>query len=188
MTPKEALDKDKYILIQDFVSKEECDNLYKLFKEDLKNHPEWFIKDPQSPIADSILNYRWFVELLVMANPLISKIVDEPVVPTYSYSRLYYKGADLKPHRDRPSCEISVTLNIKGDPWKIYFERPDGSVGETILEQGQAVIYYGMEATHGRDRFEGDECLQVFLHYVKSRGENWEHFFDIKNRLRNRNS
>ncbi len=32
--------------------------------------------------------------------------------PTYSYFRLYKHGDVLRRHRDRPSCEISVSLNI----------------------------------------------------------------------------
>jgi len=180
MTPKEALQKDKYLIVEDFISQKDCEGLYNYFKQDLKNNPELFNSDPQSPIAASIHNYRWFVELLVAANPFISKLVEEPTIPTYTYSRLYYKGADLKPHKDRPSCEVSVTLNIKGDPWAIYFEKPDKSISEVILKPGHAVVYHGMEASHWREKFEGEECLQVFLHYVKSRGEHWEHYFDIK--------
>ena len=37
--------------------------------------------------------------------------------PTYSYARLYKKdGDELKRHKDRPSCEISTTINLGGDP------------------------------------------------------------------------
>ena len=32
--------------------------------------------------------------------------------PNYTYWRLYEKGCDLKRHKDRPSCEISATINL----------------------------------------------------------------------------
>ena len=35
------------------------------------------------------------------------------LVPTYSYTRLYRKGNILQRHKDRPSCEISTTLNLR---------------------------------------------------------------------------
>lgn len=45
--------------------------------------------------------------------------------PTYSYSRVYQGGEDLKPHTDRPSCEISVTVNVActgSEPWPIWMQ------------------------------------------------------------------
>ena len=40
--------------------------------------------------------------------------------PTYSYARIYNKGAILQKHKDRYSCEVSTTLNLGGDMWPIY--------------------------------------------------------------------
>ena len=34
------------------------------------------------------------------------------LLPTYSYARIYKKGDILKRHKDRPSCEISATINL----------------------------------------------------------------------------
>jgi hypothetical protein len=36
------------------------------------------------------------------------------------------KDAILKRHKDRPSCEISTTVNLGGDLWPIYID-PTGS-------------------------------------------------------------
>jgi hypothetical protein len=34
------------------------------------------------------------------------------MLPTYSYARIYANGDELKKHRDRPACEVSVTLHL----------------------------------------------------------------------------
>ena len=35
---------------------------------------------------------------------------------------LIKKVIELKRHKDRPSCEISTTLNLGGDPWPIFID------------------------------------------------------------------
>lgn len=82
------------------------------------------------------------------------------LVETYSYARLYQKGAELKKHFDRPSCKYSATLNLGGDPWPIYL---DGT--EVNLEPGDILIYDGVNQEHWRNQFQGQFCGQVFLHY-----------------------
>jgi len=88
---------------------------------------------------------------------------------------LYTMFADLKKHRDRPSCEISVTvmLGSDGTKWPIYM---DGT--ELNLEPGDAGIYLGCEVEHWREEFTGDWHAQTFLHYVDKNGPNRNHFKD----------
>jgi hypothetical protein len=108
----------------------------------------------------------------------LSKIEEESglkLLPTYSFWRLYTKFADLKPHKDRPSCECSVTVQIASDgtKWPIYI---DGE--EIILEDGDAALYWGTEVEHSRKEFLGDYQSQVFLHYVDADGPFKEYVFD----------
>ena len=87
---------------------------------------------------------------------------------TYSYTRLYKKGDVLPRHKDRYSCEVSTTLHLGGDKWPIFLE-PSGKEGEEGLNislgQGDMLIYQGCELEHWREKFEGENCGQVFLHY-----------------------
>ncbi len=114
--------------------------------------------------------YADFVmETLMMK--VLSKMQQETglqLVPTYSYARAYKKGDILKRHKDRPSCEISTTMNLAGDDWPIYLE-PSGEVGKkgikVDLKQGDMLVYSGCELEHWRNKFKGKECVQVFLHY-----------------------
>ena len=46
----------------------------------------------------------------------VSKVAGKKLKPTYAYCRIY-----LKSHKDHPSCEYSVTLNLsQTHPWIIF--------------------------------------------------------------------
>jgi hypothetical protein len=85
----------------------------------------------------------------------------------------------LERHKDRPACEVSLTLNLSKDKdWPIWIQTPDGKEVSLNLKSGDAVMYLGCERDHWRDTFEGNEYVQVFLHYVRSRGPNVWAVFD----------
>ena len=106
--------------------------------------------------------------LLVKMLPVMKEQTGLDLIPTYSYARAYKKGDELKRHKDRPSCEISTTINLGGDPWPIFIE-PSGETGKegtkVLLEVGDMLVYSGCELEHWREPFEGNICGQVFLHY-----------------------
>jgi len=110
--------------------------------------------------------------LLTMLKPEMEKETGYKLTETYSYARLYKKGDILRRHKDRAACEVSTTLNLGGDPWAIYLE-PSGKEGLTgikiNLSPGDMLIYAGGKVEHWRERFEGETCCQVFLHYNDSK-------------------
>jgi len=106
--------------------------------------------------------------LLLKLLPIVEKETELKLIPTYSYTRLYKKGDELKRHKDRPSCEVSITLNLGGDNWDIFLE-PSGKINQkgmiVSLQVGDLLIYKGCELEHWREKFKGKICGQVFLHY-----------------------
>ena len=122
--------------------------------------------DTQIPNTYSIYGDPAFDTLLMKMLPVMKKETGLDVVPTYSYARMYKKGDELKKHKDRPSCEISTTLNLGGDPWPIFLEN-----NKVVLEIGDMLIYEGCKLEHWREPFEGDNCGQVFLHYNNANGQ-----------------
>ena len=122
--------------------------------------------DTQIPNTYSIYGDPAFDTLLMKMLPVMKKETGLDVVPTYSYARMYKKGDELKKHKDRPSCEISTTLNLGGDPWPIFLEN-----NKVVLEIGDMLIYEGCKLEHWREPFEGDKCGQVFLHYNNVNGQ-----------------
>ena len=106
--------------------------------------------------------------LLFKCQPVMEKATGLKLYPAYTYARIYKKGDELKRHKDRFSCEISTTMNLSGDDWPIYLE-PSGKEGmkgiKVDLKPGDMLVYYGCELEHWREKFKGEECIQVFLHY-----------------------
>lgn len=178
------LEKNNYMVVDNFITDEEAKNLYDKFKNDIKENPHLFINDEQCPLSKGIYNYRWFLDVLANKCSVVSELIEEPVLPTYTYARLYAKDEILLPHKDRSSCEVSLTLNLGGDcDWPIYIKNPEDETKEVILKPGQAMIYLGCVAMHWRKSFNGTECGQVFLHYVRLNGDNWTNCFDYRPEL-----
>ena len=104
---------------------------------------------------------------------ILEKNIDLKLHETYSFWRCYTYGAELRKHKDRPSCEISVTAFIGSDEeyeWPIYM---DGK--KVNLKPGDGVIYRGCEIEHWRKPYEGDYHIQAFLHYVDANGKYVNH-------------
>ena len=192
--------KDKYQLIKRAVSKEICDIAYRYLQISAEAD-HWLLqknathegnplignfKDRQVP--DSYAKYadRLMETLLIKTIPVMEKKTGLKLVPTYAYCRLYKTGNILNRHKDRPSCEISTTLNLGGDPWPIFID-PTGSnnvINEYkgihkpgapkgipyTLSPGDMIIYSGCELEHWREPFQGTLCGQVFLHYNHADG------------------
>lgn len=109
--------------------------------------------------------------MLLYLKEKIESIVNKNLEVTYSYMRIYYSNAELERHIDRESCEYSITLCIKNDvkPWDIWFETKNGEVSIS-LQEGDMIIYKGMELPHWRKKYEGNEQIQFFLHYIDKQG------------------
>ena len=160
-------------------------------------------KDEQVPGVYSHYADPVMETLLMKVLPIMKEQTGLDLIPTYSYTRVYEKGSMLWRHKDRPSCEISTTLNLGGDMWPIYID-PTGqdnilkseytSKGEECivkkgahpgnrvdLEPGDMLVYSGCELEHWRNEFTGDICAQVFLHYNHRNGQ-----FAEKNKFDNR--
>ena len=152
---------NNYLFVPDFITTQESNRLYKEFKKETQLYPQLFNdRDLQIFGSPSIYNYVPFIALLCEKTMHMNQLVEEKLLPTYAYARLYKHGAELKKHTDRPACEVSVTLNLGSDgtPWPICFTKPDGSTVSKGLKPGEAVVYFGCISEHWREgAFEGQE-------------------------------
>ena len=96
---------------------------------------------------------------------IIEKKINLKLTPTYCIVRKYFKGSILSTHRDRDACEISLTYTVSGPEWGIHMG--DDTVTTKI---GNGVIYKGCEMPHGRLKPSSGEVIQVFNHWVISKG------------------
>ena len=169
--------KNNYKVIRQAISKELADFTYSYFLMKRKVARKLFDDRYISPVnADyGVWNdeqvpetYSHYSDIVMetllekLAEPM-SKETELELIPTYSYARIYKKGDVLKRHKDRYSCEVSMTMNLGGDAWPIYLE-PSGETdkeGVKIdLEPGDALIYRGCEVEHWREAFEGDNVVK----------------------------
>ncbi len=132
---------------------------------------------PNTPAAYGDPTFDGLLEFL---RPRIETSAGLALYPTYSYLRLYKRGDVLRRHRDRPACEISVTLNlgqIPAEPWPIYVER-DARPYPASLSPGDALLYRGCDCFHWRQGYQGARLAQVFLHYVDRNGPHADQKYD----------
>jgi PKHD-type hydroxylase len=150
-----------YKRINTLIPEKECKELVVT----LKNH--YTPEDDQSVIGSKVYyNLPEFGILLGSLCSKISKLTKKNLKPTYGFCRIYYKDTELKPHKDKPSCEYSLTINLhQTHEWPIYFGKK-----QFVLGVGDAAFYMGCEVEHYRKKFEGDEYIQLFLHYVDGDG------------------
>ncbi|MBY0285411.1 MAG: hypothetical protein K2W81_15815 [Sphingomonas sp.] len=110
--------------------------------------------------------------------PFLEKLVARPLLPGYSYWRIYETSHQLPRHLDRYVCEISVTMTLASDPiasdWPMKFTDLTGTNQAVSLPPGAAVVYQGCRVPHEFEPFGGRENHQLILHYVLADGENAE--------------
>jgi hypothetical protein len=173
----ERFQTDKYLFVSEFLPPE----LARLASDYALLRQAFFkqVEDDEGQVPGTHFGYgdTLMETLLLQCQPKIETLTGLRLYPTYSYYRVYKPGDELKKHRDRRSCEISVTVCLGYDygtdksdyHWAICF---DGVAVEQ--EPGDAVIYRGCELEHWREPLRAREQAwhsQVFLHYVDAARE-----------------
>jgi predicted 2-oxoglutarate/Fe(II)-dependent dioxygenase YbiX len=192
-----------YVHLKDFLHEDSC----KDFTKELKRlvDQKQTTKDPQCPLSEAVHGSISFDKLLEDLTPHLELVSGLELYPTYSYARLYNtQGEILETHRDRPACEISVTLTLgfEGEVWPIYMAteatEQDGTlkigehnakfyvknISEIKMSVGDVVMYRGCDIYHWREPYkEGKWQAQVFLHYVDKNGPHAEWKYDKRDML-----
>jgi len=173
-----------YVVIKQFIPRLMCDYIAKNIRV-LEANSRLSFGDTQVEKAFSGGSPAAAETLLDLMTPVLSQTLNCELYPTYSYLRIYVRGAELAKHTDRNSCEISATLPIECESasnWPLCIEI-DGSVKKIGLEAGDALIYKGIEIAHWREAFDGERQVQIFLHYVRKDGPYSEFKFDQRPEL-----
>ncbi len=182
MTNSESFDKRGCTRVEGFVDAATIKTV-SLYLENKILRGEW----KEMPGGDNVTSRLAYyadplIEVLLQASKeAVEAATGKTLIPTYSYARVYQPGEELKPHIDRPSCEISVTVNVatKGRFSPIYTKYKDAEPEEHVLKPGDAVIYKGCEVVHWRRPLEGGQInVQFMLHYVDKHGKNAEYAKD----------
>lgn len=153
-----------------------------------------FTHNPVEAQVDGSLsrwNYPDYKQYHYFAKKRIEELLNIDLLKTYYYDRFYFVGQELTRHKDRPACEISVTIQINSNgkqSWPIWFKRPDGEEVSVNMNNGDGVIYKGCDIEHWREPLKSkynsvesylrkliklkDDTFhhQIFFHYVNSQG------------------
>lgn len=136
-----------------------------------------FSNDGQCPSSLSVGGDAALDAVLEWIRPEVSRLVGINLAPTYSYTRQYAKDEVLTRHRDRPSCEISVTVSIQvpkgAGPSVLHLKPPNLEETKVEMLEGDGCVYAGTEIEHWRERFSVDGYIQLFLHFVDKGGPNY---------------
>ena len=139
--------------------------------------------DEQAPGCFSKYGDLTFDTLMVLLQEKVSKNVGLKLQSNYSYHRLYTIDSDLKPHKDRPSCEISTTLclgfdrsNISYDEhpqwnWPMFVKDKNNNDISLGMNPGDMIVYRGCDVEHWREPLKALNNAQVFLHYNEVDGK-----------------
>jgi hypothetical protein len=114
--------------------------------------------------------------------PTLENIVGEELIPSYWFTTTYHQGGWMNCHTDRPSCEISVTMNISGDAkWPIKIKDLEGKNQAVVTPPGCGVAYLGTQVEHWRSPLrthKNDRFMQLFLHFVRKNGPYADYAYD----------
>ena len=179
---------DGYIIVKNLVDAQTIKTISQYFENKI-TRGEWSVAIEKSESMSSKFEYYAdpLIEVLLeQSRKAVEQHTDLLLEPTYSFSRVYQGGEELKPHIDRPSCEVSATINVActGDIWPIWMQYEDNDPVKCLLEPGDVVIYKGCEVTHWRRKLpKGQINVQFMLHYVDKNGPYTEYKLDKRNKI-----
>lgn len=185
-----------WVKLENFISKEMASLMYHHAKlsvnrlayiEDQfpeKNNNEYYGMFGDGQIPGDFCRYGdpIFDALVDVSLEKVQEVAEVPLVSNYSYYRLYTTGAELKRHKDRPSCEYSVTVCLGYDTsnvdqniypnydWPMFVDS-NGIELPVHMKPGDAIVYRGCDVDHWREPFWGQNHAQVFLHYNQLDGQ-----------------
>lgn len=178
-----------FTVVPNLISQESCELLTHQFKmlrdvchitKDVPMENKTFFSDRQGKNSFSYGRTPILEGLQTLLHKKIEHVVNKKLLPTYSYGRIYYTESELLIHKDKVTCEYSITICIKKDPieWPIFIEDLNGNKNCISQNIGDALVYKGIELNHWRNKFVGDEHIQFFLHYVDAEGPYAEKIYD----------
>lgn len=157
-----------------FVEKSHADFLYQHIQYICARVPTKTVDKAGIPNSHEFYSDAIGEAMLHFLMPKIEEEYGKKLCPTYSFWRQYYKGQILPFHDDRPSCEVSVTVNLGGKgghDWPIIVDDKPYP-----MEIGEGVIYRGEDQIHGRHPLPYESHAQMFLHYIELDGKHYPEY------------
>ena len=163
--------KEPIILKNVFSAQEhrELKNIMKNWPLDSEWSPSFGRYHVTSPVIDE------YAEKLI---PLAKKMFNsENIKSSYSLFAHYQgPGANLIRHKDDNACTYTIDLCLyQTEPWAIGISH-NGEDREYVLQENEAILYYGNDQEHWRPKFpnpESQHVAMIFFHFVEP--NHWYH-------------
>jgi hypothetical protein len=197
MSTTEEFKLNRYLELASLLPKDICKiaTKYALIKEQVEFSPE-LGAEAQVHGAHAVYSDTLMETLMYFTKAHAEKLTGLELAACYTYYRVYRPGSVLARHKDRPSCEISMTTclgfnYVNTDPgynWGMYVDPespkiPLGPTGEFISNNqpgkmvpqnpGDSILYRGCEIEHWRDPLiggPGTYQVQAFFHFINKNG------------------
>ena len=166
------MDSLKYKFLKNFISKDLCLYLSSFCFRFIHNIPK--CGDVDNSLSFHSRHSEIFTNIMHYLKPHVEHETKLKLKPIYTFNRIYYGGSFLSKHKDRASCEISLTITLnynysdKNYKWPFYVDKEN-----FVLDIGDAILYKGPNHEHWRNTLDlpkTDWHHQLFVHYVDLNG------------------
>lgn len=118
-------------------------------------------------------------KLIPLARKMFNSETLKPSYSLFSHYQIARKNIpNLHRHKDDNACTYTIDLCLyQSEPWALGIEH-NGEDKEYILQENEAVLYYGNDQEHWRPEFpnpESQHVAMIFFHYVEP-----DHWFYTK--------
>lgn len=172
-----SFESDGYVVARKVLDHESV-NIYTTYALMLGGNKFWRREEKpgfRDRYADTLME-----SILLHLQSTLERLTGLSLLPTYSFLRIYEKGAVLTRHIDRRACEISASVTLGHDApeiWPLWLESHE-QPRSIMLHRGDMLVYKGRDLPHWRERFEGNYWIQAFFHYVDANGPLAAYKFD----------
>ena len=165
----------RFTIINEVVSKLELECIQKYCKQ-VKNRGFLdgdFISGGKQ--RSHIYNDPQLAWLHLRSADLVSAIVRKKMEPSYSFLAFYNEGGDLPLHRDKPNCQVSISLAIDSssncvlNQWPLLIQHSNQPIKEIFWSIGEGLLFEGVNIAHKRLALPKNQSATfLILHYFGS--------------------
>jgi hypothetical protein len=173
-----------FIVVKEIISKEICKLIAIQIKlSEVKR--EYENKETNEIISSCSYGSLISETLLIFLKKKIENFVNEKLLPSHSYSNIYYENTEIDKHVKGPSSEFSGCLCICIDekPWNYCIKDKLGNDLNIELFPGDLIIYKGMKIETWREKYKNKQQIEIMLFYVNENGIYKNYIFDNRDIL-----
>jgi len=163
---------DGYLKLNNIISVDDAEVLAQKTLDLIKDDKPIFNKD--RGLCWALYKPSFLLDLMNEVKIILEGISGLKLLSTYWFTTIYTNNSYLKPHTDRPSCEYSVSLNLKSNiDWPLFFKDKNNNQKGFVTSVGNGIAYLGCERPHWRLPLVSKNkelYIQSFFHYVNANG------------------